>query len=188
MRARQIKIFATFAIGLTPVALLANGMRLGSQDGFATARGEAFVATADNPSAVYYNPAGLTQLEGSQARSGIYGIYLDPAFTPPAGAPNAGQTYHIHDQLAAVPQFFLSQSFPDSKLSFGLGVYSPYGANVSWPQDTGFRAVATDAAIKYFRFNPVIALNIDNQVVATPSQDSSAAPSKSPAAIWQARS
>ena len=38
----------------------ANGLRLSDQDAFATARGEAFVATADNPSAIYYNPAGIT--------------------------------------------------------------------------------------------------------------------------------
>ena len=36
-----------------PSALFANGFRLVSQDAFAAARGEAFVATADNPSAVH---------------------------------------------------------------------------------------------------------------------------------------
>ena len=44
----------------------ANGFGLPDQDAFATARGEAFVATADNPSAIYYNPAGITQLAGQQ--------------------------------------------------------------------------------------------------------------------------
>jgi long-chain fatty acid transport protein len=42
----------------------ADGFRLPDQDAFATARGEAFAATADNASAIYYNPAGITQLEG----------------------------------------------------------------------------------------------------------------------------
>lgn len=140
-----------------PTLLLANGMRLGSQDAFATARGEAFVATADNPSAIYYNPAGLSLLGGTVVRGGIYGIYLDPTFEPPPSAPNSGKTYHIEDNLAAVPQFFISHSLQDSKFSFGLGIYSPYGAKVSWPHDTGFQAVATDADVKYFRFNPVVA-------------------------------
>jgi len=62
----------------------ANGFRLADQDAFATARGEAFVATADNPSAIYYNPAGITQLEDNNLRSGIYGIYYDPSYTPAA--------------------------------------------------------------------------------------------------------
>ena len=64
----------------------ANGFRLADQDAFATARGEAFVATADNPSAIYYNPAGIAQLKGNNLRGGVYGIYLDPSFTPPSDA------------------------------------------------------------------------------------------------------
>ena len=152
-------IFCLLMIGSTGSAL-ANGMRLGSQDAFASARGEAFAATADNPSAIYYNPAGISQIEGTEARSGIYGIYLDPTFEPPPGAPNAGQTYHIDQRLAAVPQFFLTHTPDNSKWSFGLGIYSPYGASITWPQNTGFRAVALEGEVKYFRFNPVVAYKI----------------------------
>ena len=61
----------------------ANGFRLASQDAFATARGEAFAATANNASAIYYNPAGITQITGTSLRSGLYSIYLDPTFQPP---------------------------------------------------------------------------------------------------------
>ena len=61
---KRIFIFAlAFVLCHAGWDVLANGMRLVSQDGFASARGEAFVATADNASAVYYNPAALTQIE-----------------------------------------------------------------------------------------------------------------------------
>src|SRR5689334_518463 len=112
----------------------ANGFALPDQDAFASARGEAFVATADNPSAIYYNPAGITQLEGNNLRGGIYGIYLDPTYRPPNGAPNAANTYHIENKLAAVPQFFCTHTLESLPLSIGLGIYSPYGLGVSWPQ------------------------------------------------------
>src|SRR3984957_8965711 len=101
----------------------ANGFALPDQDAFATARGEAFVATADNPSAIYYNPAGITQLKGNNIRGGIYGIYLNPSFSPTNGASNNGKTYHSSDKLAAVPQIFYTYTPHDSPLSFGLGVY-----------------------------------------------------------------
>jgi long-chain fatty acid transport protein len=138
----------------------ANGFGLPDQDAFATARGDAFVATADNPSAIYYNPAGITQLEGNNVRSGVYGIYLNPSFNPPGGAPNSGQTYYSSDNFAAVPQFFYTYTPRDSPFSYGLGVYAPYGGNISWPQGTGFRAVALDGSLTYIRFNPVIALKL----------------------------
>ncbi|HNQ73984.1 MAG TPA: outer membrane protein transport protein [Verrucomicrobiota bacterium] len=149
------------AIGLlTPCWLCANGMRLVSQDGFAAARGEAFVATADNASAVYYNPAGLTQSGPHDLRLGIYGLYLDPAYEPPPGAPNYGRTYHLKNNAAAAPQFFYTHNLESAPLSWGVGLYAPYGASVNWPDDTGFRSVGTKARLTYLRFSPAAAIKL----------------------------
>jgi len=154
------RLFAATIWLATPLMLPANGMRLVSQDGFATARGEAFVATADNPSAIYYNPAGITQSGHNDFRLGIYGIYLDPTFEPPTGASNGGNTYRIENNLAAAPQLFYAHTLESLPLSLGLGVYAPYGAGVSWPEDTGFRSVATEGKLTYLRFNPAVALEV----------------------------
>ena len=146
--------------GVLTLKASANGFGLPDQDAFATARGEAFVATADNPSAIYYNPAGISQLKGNNLRAGIYGIYLDPSYSPPSSAPNSGNTYHSSDNLAAVPQLFYTYTPEDWLLSFGLGVYSPYGGSMSWPQDTGFRSVAISGSLKYITINPVVAVKL----------------------------
>ncbi|MGV3756131.1 MAG: hypothetical protein ACO1QS_12175 [Verrucomicrobiota bacterium] len=53
---------ALIATGLACVCSAhAVAFRLPNQDPEGIARGNAFVATADNPSAIYYNPAGITQ-------------------------------------------------------------------------------------------------------------------------------
>jgi long-chain fatty acid transport protein len=158
------KLLAAVLCAGLPATLLANGMRLASQDGFATARGEAFVATADNPSAIYYNPAGITQLEGVNVRGGAYGIYLNNSFKPPAGQANSGQDYHDSDHLAAAPQFFATYTLQSAPVSLGLGIYAPYGASVSWPQDTGFRTIGTRASLTYVRINPVFALKLPGNI------------------------
>lgn len=158
---RRIRRVAIVLAGLgVSVLAMANGMRLVSQDGFATARGEAFVATADNAAAVYYNPAGLTQLDGQELRGGIYGLYYDPTYQPPAGSANAGHTYHLERKYAAAPQSFYGISAPELGVAAGLGIYAPYGADVTWPQDTGFRAVAISGTLTYLRVNPVLAFRI----------------------------
>ncbi|MGD0743764.1 MAG: outer membrane protein transport protein [Verrucomicrobiota bacterium] len=159
-RRKIVKLLTAAVLGGLPMLLSANGFRLASQDGLATARGEAFVATADNPSAIYYNPAGITQLAGNNLRSGVYGIYLNPSYRPPSGAPNGGNTYHIENNLAAVPQLFYTCTPENLPLSFGLGVYAPYGLGVSWPDGTGFRAVAMNGSLTYLRINPVVALKL----------------------------
>src|SRR6516165_11258273 len=84
----------------------ANGFALPDQDAFATARGEAVVATADNPSAIYYNPAQITQLEGHNVRAGVYLLDYHTSFEPPARRPNSGRTYDEEDNFAAIPRFF----------------------------------------------------------------------------------
>ena len=142
--------------GVAASSVSANGFRLPDQDAFATARGGAFVATADNASAVYYNPAGITQLEGFHVRGGLYGIFLDPTFTPPP--PRDTNTFHIRDQWAGVPQFFSAYTPADWPVSFGLGLYAPYGGKIAWPQDTGFRSVAISGSLQYLTINPVVAV------------------------------
>jgi long-chain fatty acid transport protein len=146
------------SVAITKVS--ANGFSLLDQDAFATARGEAFVATADNPSAIYYNPAGITQLSSNNIRGGIYGIYLDPSFQPPPGRPNSGNTYTIGKHFAAVPQLFYTHTLADLPLSFGVGLYAPYGGSINWPGDTGFRSIATEGTLTYLRLNPVVAYQL----------------------------
>jgi long-chain fatty acid transport protein len=147
-------------LGATPSSLIANGFRLVSQDAYAAARGEAFAATADNPSAIHYNPAGLTQLEGQQFRLGAYALHFDPTFKPPGDATNAGETYHIEKKEALAPQLYYSYDLPDYGITLGLGAYAPHGASVTWPEDTGFRTIATFGELTYLRVNPVIAAEI----------------------------
>ncbi len=70
-------VSASVVAVVCPQVASATGFRLPDQDAFATARGEAFAATADNASAVYYNPAGITQIQGQQVRGGVYGLNLN---------------------------------------------------------------------------------------------------------------
>ncbi|MDD5138988.1 MAG: outer membrane protein transport protein [Verrucomicrobiales bacterium] len=159
----RLKISGLLAVLIWGVAALktfANGFGLSDQDAFATARGEAFVATADNPSAIYYNPAGITQIEGSNVRMGIYAIDYHISFKPPSGQANTGHTYNEQDNFAAIPQFFYTCSPTNLPMSFGLGIYSPFGGNMSWPQDTGFRSVALSGKLTYVTINPVVAWKI----------------------------
>lgn len=119
----------------------------------------AFVATADNPSAIYYNPAGLTQLQGMNLRSGIYAIDLEATYKPTTG-PNAGRSFDNQDRLHAIPQFYATYTPDESPVSLGLGVFAPFGLSQKWPQNTGFRTVATEGSLNYYTANPVVALKL----------------------------
>ena len=149
------KLMPVIILGGSTLTLSATGFRLPDQDAFATARGEAFVATADNPSAIYYNPAGITQLQGHNFRAGVYAINLQPSFKSLGGS-----DFDNDENFAAIPQFFYTYTPEKLPLSFGLGVYAPFGLSSEWPDDTGFRTVATQGELQYFTINPVVAWKI----------------------------
>ncbi len=66
-------------LGLILLPRLAYGMgyEITEHNGKAMGLGSAFVAWADNPSAIYYNPAGLTQIDSPEASLGATLINLD---------------------------------------------------------------------------------------------------------------
>src|ERR1035437_9424768 len=133
----------------------ALGLRIPNQDASAIARGNAFVATADNPSAIYYNPAGITQLEGQNIRAGMYLVSGGYDFTSPSG-----QTARANSDFQPVPQLYYVFSREDFPLSFGLGLYAPYGLALDWGQNSPFSTEAEKGSLTYLTINPVIAWKI----------------------------
>ena len=132
------------------------GVRIVDQDAEATARGDAFTATADNPSAIYYNPAGITQLQGQNVLVGAYGIYLQSKYTGVNG-----DSFRTKDAPQAAPQLFYTYSFKDQPFSLGLGIYAPFGFALQWPDNAPFRDLALQGGITFVTINPVLAWRID---------------------------
>ncbi|HEY1171850.1 MAG TPA: outer membrane protein transport protein [Verrucomicrobiae bacterium] len=130
----------------------AIGFRIVNQDAAAIARGNAFTATADTPAAMYYNPAGITQIEGTQAQLGFYITSVNSTYHSPAG----GKAHSLFE-VQPVPQMYLVHSPKESDLSFGLGTYAPYGLGIEWPEDSGFRTLALEGRLMYTTVNPVVA-------------------------------
>jgi long-chain fatty acid transport protein len=135
------------------------GFRLPNQDPEGISRGNAFAATADNPSAIYYNPAGITQLEGSHLSVGVYAISTNIDFKSALG----GDASTIQD-LQYVPQIYYVHSPEESPLSYGFGVYAPYGLGIDYDGDTPFDTLAQEGNLLYATFNPVVAYRLNSQL------------------------
>jgi len=137
-----------------PSSVFALGFAMPDQDAFATARGNAFVATADDPAAVYYNPAGISQLDGMHLSLGAYGIADSSTYNGPSGSQDSRTI------LAVLPQVFTTWSLPKYNLTFGLGAYCPYGLRVEWPDNSPLTAVGQTGEIDYYTLNPVVSYQI----------------------------
>ncbi|MHA3770181.1 OmpP1/FadL family transporter [Verrucomicrobiota bacterium sgz303538] len=148
------------AAALLPLSANALGIRLFDQDAYATARGNAFTATADNPSAIYYNPAGITQLDGTQIRVGAYGISFNSRIDLKAD----GDPFDNKYDLQVVPQFFATWHPENLPLTFGLGFYAPFGLANEYSDNVPFRSLAHKGSLRYLTLNPVVAWKITDSL------------------------
>jgi long-chain fatty acid transport protein len=152
--------FSSIALSLVAcTSLMANGTRLPNQDARATARGNAFVATADNPSAIYYNPAGIMQAEGSELLAGFYAFRPETDYVSSTGAVAALST-----KTFTLPQLYFTQHSENSRWGWGLGLYSPWGQSSDWGTNSPLATLATRNEIQFVTVSAALAYEISENL------------------------
>lgn len=126
----------------TALPLLADGFYIPVQAPEATGRGNAWLATADTASAVYYNAAGLTQLSTSDLVVGLYSVHLGIEADTQSGDFKNNATW------AVVPQIYAAVPIND-RLVAGFGLNSPFGLSTDWGSNTPFRQLAIETDLRY---------------------------------------
>lgn len=142
-----------------PLFAFGNGFYIYEQGAKAVSMGGAFTAQADDPSAVFYNPAGISQLKGTQVMVGLSPIMPSATFKSVGATPfgTAGQTWDAEDHTWVIPHFYITHKLND-KISFGLGTYSNFGLGTEWPYDFEgrFTTGAGKAFIKTMTISPIM--------------------------------
>jgi len=143
-----IKLFV-----LLPALSFAGGPVQGAK---ATAMGTAFVAVADDPSAIAYNPAGLTQLTGTNIYGGPTFVIPSTTYTSPSG-----QSEDTDFQIFFPPQLFVTSDLDTKDIRFGVGIYSPFGiGGRKWDENGLTRYSSVENMIATISINPTIAYQI----------------------------
>ena len=98
----------------------AGGVTFSEHGAAASGKANAFAGEANDPSALYYNPAGITQLPGTQVMAGGAVVYLDTTYR----SSTTGESTQLQDQFPLVPHLYITHRFKkwDERLSVGLGV------------------------------------------------------------------
>jgi long-chain fatty acid transport protein len=121
-------------------------------------KANAFAGDASDPSAIFYNPAGITQLPGTQILVGSSVVYLDTTFR----SSTTGQSTPLQDQFPLVPHLYITHRFKtlDERLSIGLGIYHPFGLLVDWPDNWQGRFDSIFVKLRVTVINPTVAFQI----------------------------
>ncbi len=142
-----------------------SGFSIYEQGAKATAMSGAFAAQANDVTAIFYNPAGITSLNGFQVGFGIDIIMPHASFTGPTSTdPNLYST--AEDQVFTPVTFYTSYQIND-KMNFGFGFFTPFGLGSTWDDGWAGRYLATNTQVQTFFLNPVFAYKVmDNFSVA----------------------
>jgi long-chain fatty acid transport protein len=147
------------------VMAMAQVPRIQGQGAAASAMSSAFAAQADDPSALHYNPAGMTQLQGIQFMAGAIGSGGSTNFTSLTGVPARGD----RNGSAAWPppgHLYLTANLKSlgvtalGDLSVGIGLTVPFGSLTRWPKDGPFRSSTTFSALPLFDIKPTLAYKV----------------------------
>jgi long-chain fatty acid transport protein len=144
---------------LVPRVAEASGFHVDEQSARATGRGGAVIAHSVDPSAVYYNPAGIAELHGVRLLLGASLVRPSAKFTPAGGGPETD----ADTDTFVLPQLFASWR-ASGLVSLGVGVYSPYGLALDWPASSPGRASVRQAELRTLFITPVWALNLSQWV------------------------
>ena len=162
----RMRILSMCMVGLclacVPGMAAAQVPRIQGQGAAASAMGNAFAAQADDPSALHYNPAGMTQLQGLQFMAGALIAGGSTDFTSPTGVTAKGDR---NGTVAWPPpaHTYITANLKDlgltalGDLSAGIGLTVPFGSLTRWPNDGPFRTATTFNTLPLLDIKPTLA-------------------------------
>ncbi|MFC2103161.1 OmpP1/FadL family transporter [Bacteroidota bacterium] len=142
MKHRIVTFFLLFLLA-SPVTF-SGGFQLNEHGSKPLGLGGAFTAIADDASAVYWNGAGLSFLEGTNLILGS--ALIAPGTSFRGVTPSVDKTF-MDSQVFYVPHFFLSHKLSES-FSVGLGVSVPFGLGTRWPDGWVGRYLAVETEVQ----------------------------------------
>jgi len=144
--------------GIVPLSYGA-GFLIYEHGASAMAMAGAFISLANDPSAIFHNPAGIAWLKGTQIYTGTTLISSKGSLSLPNWLDSRFKTVDQKSQLFYPSTFYISHKFSD-RVAAGFGFFTPYGLGTEWPKDYPLRYIAYKDDMKTFFFNPAIALKL----------------------------
>ena len=155
----------SFSICVMPVSSFAQVPRIQGQGTAASGMGNAFAAQADDPSALHYNPAGMTQLHGLQFMAGGLLSGGTTNFTSTTGVNSTGDRNGSF-AWPAPGHLYITARLKDlgitalGDVTVGVGVTIPFGSVSRYPEDGPLRFKTTFAAMPLMDLKPTLAYRV----------------------------
>ena len=156
------KLFTTVAVLLVvPSLSFGSGFALFETGTRSFAMAGAFVAVADDPSAIFWNPAGLAFQDdkGTQVMMGAILIAPQQTFYGENPYPGEGYSTEQEDQIFFPPHFQFVTPLGE-RTTFGFGVQVPFGLGTYWDDDHAGRFMSKRVDLYAYDLTPNLAFDL----------------------------
>jgi long-chain fatty acid transport protein len=150
------KIASLLTLMLIPVICSASGYALYEMNARAHGMAHAYIARVDDPSAIWYNPAALTRIKGTEVYGSVTWINTGGDFTPDLTGIKIDAVEGNHFP----PNFYVAHEMSDN-WRLGVGFYTPFGLRTEWPEASLPAFVSQKADLKAFYLTPSVAYKIN---------------------------
>ncbi len=161
-----MKKLITLLIASSPVLLLAQGFQVNLQGQKQQAMGSAGTALIQDGAALFFNPGGMSFVQGSSISVGAsptiaHSIYRDAATriqsktVSPVSYPFTGYAVFGCDS---------SKHKALNNLKFGLGVYTPFGSTITWEDGWTGRFALTSLSLTSIFIQPTLSYKITDKI------------------------
>jgi long-chain fatty acid transport protein len=137
---------------------LAGGYRVATQGQKALGMGHTGVSMSDSSETIFFNPAAMSFLEHDLDITA--GTTLIDSVTKYQNQ-TANVTAETDNPLGTPSYFYLAQRH-DEKLSYGLGLYTPYGNVVEWEKDWAGSHLVNNIELKAIYLQPTISYKLSD--------------------------
>lgn len=159
MKQKYLPLIIAVALSSLSASALASGYRFGSQSVAAQGTADANAAEANDASTIFYNPAGLSRLDGTQLNFGAtvvvpHSTFQDTGSTHFTGAPTGGTAAHGYaPDAVTAPSLYASKKIND-QWTAGVGLFVPYGAKLDYGSTWTGRYALDNVKLQAITLNP----------------------------------
>ena len=140
--------------------IFASGFQINEHGARGMAMAGAYTALALDGSALFYNPAGLSQLNGTQVMLGT--TLISPSASFRGVSPNIDEVT-MESALFTPINVYITHKLND-KWSFGFGINNQYGLGTTWDNNWVGRYLAIETEVQTFYFTGGASYKISDKI------------------------
>ncbi|BCG47120.1 membrane protein involved in aromatic hydrocarbon degradation [Citrifermentans bremense] len=142
------------AFGGAAATAQASGYAVFTHGASALGQGNAVTAHSSDPSTIFYNPALMNKLPGTQVQLGTTGVLSSRSYEPAASGNETSS------DTSFFPSHFYATHKVNDQVSVGLGIFNPFGLGTEWGEQWDGRYIATKSTLKTFNINPAASFQV----------------------------